>query len=98
MLFIIPESTDPVVLDTLVKKEKELAKEQGISVNELLEGEATDPTGILGLSIANSVGDYTTLSFEALTNYKLPTINNIYRNMRVSASKDGVVCLSYSDK
>jgi len=34
-------------VDTLAKKEKELAKERGISVNELLEGEVTEPTGIL---------------------------------------------------
>jgi len=36
-------------VDTLAKKEKELAKERGISVNELLEGEATEPTGLLVL-------------------------------------------------
>ena len=36
-------------VDTLAKKEKELAKEKGISVNELLEGEVTEPTGILVL-------------------------------------------------
>lgn len=36
-------------VDTLAKKEKELAKEMGISVNELLEGEDSEPTGILVL-------------------------------------------------
>ena len=36
-------------VDTLAKKEKELAKERGISVNELLEGEYTEPTGLLVL-------------------------------------------------
>ncbi len=36
-------------VDTLAKKEKEVAKNRGISVNELLEGEDTDPTGILVL-------------------------------------------------
>ena len=36
-------------VDTLAKKEKELAKEMGISVNELLEGEDAEPTGILVL-------------------------------------------------
>lgn len=36
-------------VDTLAKKEKELAKEQGISVNELLEGNYSEPTGILVL-------------------------------------------------
>lgn len=33
----------------MAKKEKELAKEREISVNELLEGEATEPTGLLVL-------------------------------------------------
>ena len=36
-------------VDTLAKKEKELAKGRGSSVNELLEGEDTEPTGILVL-------------------------------------------------
>ena len=36
-------------VDTLAKKEKELAKEQGISVNSLLEGDADEPTGLLVL-------------------------------------------------
>ena len=36
-------------VDTLAKKEKEIAKGQGISVNELLEGEFTEPTGLLVL-------------------------------------------------
>lgn len=36
-------------VETLAKKEKELAKKQGISVNELLEGEFTEPTGLLVL-------------------------------------------------
>lgn len=36
-------------VDTLAKKEKELAKNEGISVNELLEGDYEDPTGILVL-------------------------------------------------
>lgn len=36
-------------VDTLAKKEKEVAKDQGISVNELLEGDFTEPTGMLVL-------------------------------------------------
>ncbi len=36
-------------VETLAKKEKEIAKDQGISVNELLEGEFTEPTGLLVL-------------------------------------------------
>lgn len=36
-------------VETLAKKEKELAKEQGISVNELLEGSVDEPTGMLVL-------------------------------------------------
>lgn len=36
-------------VDTLAKKEQELAKEKGISVNELLEGSFTNPTGLLVL-------------------------------------------------
>ena len=36
-------------VDTLAKKEKELAEEQGISVNSLLEGDADEPTGLLVL-------------------------------------------------
>ncbi len=34
-------------METLAKKEKEFAKEQGISVNELLEGNFSEPTGLL---------------------------------------------------
>ena len=36
-------------VDTLAKKEKELAREQGISVNSLLEGDSDEPTGLLVL-------------------------------------------------
>lgn len=36
-------------VDTLAKKEKELAQEQGISVNEMLEGTVKEPTGLLVL-------------------------------------------------
>ncbi len=36
-------------VDTLAKKEKELAKEEGVSVNALLEGDFTEPTGMLVL-------------------------------------------------
>ena len=36
-------------VDTLAKKEKELAKEQGISGNELLEGNFAEPTALLVL-------------------------------------------------
>ena len=36
-------------VETLAKKEKEIAKEQGVSVNELLEGNTTEPTGLLVL-------------------------------------------------
>lgn len=36
-------------VDTLAKKEKELARERGISVNEMLEGMAEGPTGLLVL-------------------------------------------------
>lgn len=36
-------------VETLAKKEKELAKDQGISVNELLEGDTEEPTGMLVL-------------------------------------------------
>lgn len=36
-------------VETLAKKEKEISARQGISVNELLEGEFEDPTGILVL-------------------------------------------------
>ena len=36
-------------VDTLAKKEKEWAKEEGISVNTLLEGDFTEPTGMLVL-------------------------------------------------
>ncbi len=36
-------------VDNLAKKEKEMAKEQGISVNELLEGMYAEPTGLLVL-------------------------------------------------
>lgn len=36
-------------VETLAKKEKELAKDQGVSVNELLEGDTEEPTGMLVL-------------------------------------------------
>lgn len=36
-------------VETLAKKEQEIAKEKGISVNELLEGNFTEPTGLLVL-------------------------------------------------
>lgn len=36
-------------VDTLAKKEKELAAKEGISVNEYLEGDAKEPTGLLVL-------------------------------------------------
>lgn len=36
-------------VETLAKKEKELAKDQGISVNKLLEGDTEEPTGMLVL-------------------------------------------------
>lgn len=36
-------------VDTLAKKEKEIAKEKGISVNSLLEGDSEGPTGMLVL-------------------------------------------------
>ncbi len=36
-------------VETLAKKEQEIAKEKGISVNELLEGSFTEPTGLLVL-------------------------------------------------
>lgn len=36
-------------VETLAKKEKELAKDQGISVNELLEGDTEEQTGMLVL-------------------------------------------------
>lgn len=36
-------------VETLAKKEKEIAKEQGISVNTMLEGIQDDPTGLLVL-------------------------------------------------
>lgn len=36
-------------LDTMAKKEREIAEEQGISVNAMLEGTAEEPTGLLVL-------------------------------------------------
>ena len=36
-------------IDTLAKKEKELAEREGISVNQLLENESESPTGLLVL-------------------------------------------------
>ncbi len=76
-------------VETLAKKEKELAKEQGISVNELLEGDFTEPTGMLLLPhFAGAANPYMDMGSKGaiigLT--AASTVSDIYR-----ACMEGVV-------
>lgn len=69
-------------VDTLAKKEKEIAKEKGISVNELLEGEFTEPTGLLVLPhFAGAATPYMDTGSKGviLGLTTATTINDIYR-------------------